>query len=100
MGVPPQSAALSQPLIGYVETLTERIQLKDKVQLNVMPGQISGGFQGVELKVDEISLDEMSHLIFTLEKAIPPLVIDQLEMSPAFREKDLLRMTLRILARK
>ena len=99
-GVLPQVAALPQPLIGYVETLAERIQLKGRVQLNILQGQVNGGFQGVELKVDDLSLDEFTNLIFTLENASPPVVIDQLELSPAFREKDLLRLTLRILARK
>ncbi|MDH4248294.1 MAG: hypothetical protein OEW39_10800 [Deltaproteobacteria bacterium] len=100
LGVLPQSLPLTQPLIGYVETLSDRSSLKGRVQLNVVPGQISGDFQGVELKVDDLSLDELSFLIFTLESANPPLVIDQLELSPAFREKDLLRLTMRVLARK
>lgn len=96
--VPPRRR-LSQPLIGYVERLSARIQLKDRIQLNPIPNQASPDLQGIDIKVDGLSLDELVDLVYTLESADLPLVINQLEVSPSFRNKQRLRLTMRVLAK-
>jgi hypothetical protein len=94
----PQGAVLTGPLIGYVEGLADRIQLKDRIQLNAVPAQTLQDAQGVELKVDKLTLDEMVNLLYVLENAEPAVVIDQLELGPSFSSKDLLRLSMRVLA--
>lgn len=89
---------LNRPLIGYLERLAQRAQLGDRIQLNAVPQQVTAGLQGVEVKVDNLTLDELVDLLYIVENAEPKVVIDQMELSPAFREKDLLRLTMRVLA--
>ena len=94
----PAGVELDRPLIGYVERLAEQIQLKDRIQLNAVPQQTLDGVQGVDLRVDNLTLDEAVNLLYILEDAEAALVIDQLEISPAFRDKSLLRLSMRVLA--
>lgn len=93
------SSTVRTPLIGYLERLSARIQLKDRIQLNVIPQDRSSGYQGIDMKVDDLSLDEMMELVYTLENADRALVIDRIEISPAFRSKQRLRLTMRVLAK-
>ncbi len=88
----------SGSLIAYVEQFAERIGVKDRVQLNLLPREANGDLQGLDVKVDRLTLDELVQLLYTLEDAEQRLVIDQLELSPSFRDKQLLRLSMRILA--
>ena len=45
-------------------------------------------------------LDELIHFVQAIEDARPPMVVDHIELSPAFRDKTRLRATLRLLAPK
>jgi hypothetical protein len=87
-------------LISYVEQLASAINLKDRIQLNLLPDDGASGLQRIDVKLDNLTLDEAVGLVYTLENAENPLVIDQLEVTPAFRDKELLRLTLRVLAPK
>ena len=95
----PKATSRRRPLIGFVEQLANRLQLKGRVQLNLIPQEKSTGMQGIELKVDNLSLDEMVELVYTLEDAKRPLIIDRFEVSPSFRTKKRLRLSMRILSR-
>ena len=95
----PKATLRRRPLIGFVEQLANRIQLKSRVQLNLIPQGKSTGMQGIELKVDNLTLDEMVKLVYTLEDAKRPLIIDRFEVSPSFRTKKRLRISMRILSR-
>ena len=95
----PKTTSRRRPLIGFVEQLARRLQLKGRVQLNLIPQKKSSGIQGIELKVDNLSLDEMVELVYTLEDAKRPLIIDRFEVSPSFRTKKRLRLSMRILSR-
>lgn len=87
-------------LIGYVEQLSQRVGVRDRIQLNAIPRDTESGLQGLEVKVNNLSLDETVNLLYTLEDADYRLVIDQLELSPSFRDKDLLRLSMRVLTRE
>jgi hypothetical protein len=95
----PQRRVRSRSLIGFVEQLANKINLKDRIQLNLIPKDNRSGLQGLNIKVDGLTLDEMVDLIYALESAEMPLMIQQFEMNPSFRNRDLLRLTLRVLAR-
>ena len=95
----PKATSRRRPLIGFVEQLTNRLQLKGRVQLNLIPQEKSTGMQGIQLKVDNLTLDEMVELVYTLEDAKRPLIIDRFEVSPSFRTKKRLRLSMRILSR-
>lgn len=95
----PKRRVRSRSLIGFVEQLANKINLKDRIQLNLISKDNRSGLQGLNIKVDELTLDEMMDLIYALESAEMPLMIQQFEMKPSFRNRDLLRLTLRVLAR-
>lgn len=95
----PKRRVRSRSLIGFVEQLANKINLKDRIQLNLIPKDNRSGLQGLNIKVDELTLDEMMGLIYALESAEMPLMIQQFELKPSFRNRDLLRLTLRVLAR-
>jgi general secretion pathway protein M len=90
----------SRSLIGYVEQLADRVGVRDRIQLNLMQRDPGSDFQGLDIRVDRLSLDEMVRMLYTLENAEYRLMIDQLEISPSFRDKDLLRLSMRVLARQ
>jgi len=89
----------ARSLIGYVEQLADRVGVRERIQLNLLPPDPRAGLQGLDVKVERLSLDEMVNLLYTMEDAEYRLVIDQLELSPSFRDKDLLRLSMRVLAR-
>jgi len=95
----PKAAPRRRPLIGFVEQLANRLQLKGRVQISSIPQKKSTGMQGIELKVDNLTLDEMVELVYKLENAERPLIIDRFEVSPSFRTKKRLRLSMRILSR-
>lgn len=95
----PKATLRRRPLIGFVEQLINRLQLKGRVQLSLIPREKTTGMQGIELKVDNLSLDEMVELVYTVEDAGRPLIIDRFEVSPSFRTKKRLRLSMRILSR-
>lgn len=90
----------TRSLISYVEQLADGVGLRDRIQLNAIPQDSNSDVQGVDLKVDRMTLDEMVSLLYSLEDADYRLIVDQLDLSPSFRDKDLLRLSVRVLARQ
>jgi hypothetical protein len=93
-----RTRGLEGSLIGYMEQLTDRAGLKARVQLNPITQAAGAKVQAIDLKVDQMTLDETLRLLYTIENAEFILVLDQVEISPSFKDKDLLRLTLRVLA--
>lgn len=89
----------TRSLIGYVEQLADRIRLKDRIQLNLIARDAASGLQGIDIKVDRLTLDEMVNLLYSLENADLPLVVNRLELSRSFRDKELLRLSMRVVTR-
>lgn len=87
-----------QSLISLIEQLAEQSSLKQRIQLNRVPLDKSKGIEGIDIKLDEMSLDEMMNFIFLLENKKPTLVIEQLDITSSFRSKDQLRISIRVLA--
>jgi len=90
---------LEGSLIGYMEQLADRAGLKARVQLNPIGQAGAARVQAIDVKADQVTLDELLRLMYTIENAEYILVVDQVEISPSFKEKDLLRVSLRVLAR-
>jgi len=97
---PTRRGPRTRSLIGYVEQLADKAGVRDRVQLNLIAQDSRSGLQGLDIKVERLSLDEMVHLLYSLEDADYRLVIDQLEVGPSFRDKELLRLSMRVLARE
>ena len=93
-----RTKGLEGSLIGYMEQLADRAGLKARVQLNPITQGAAGRAQAIDVKVDQLTLDEMVQLVYTIENAEFILVIDQVDVSPSFKDKDLLRLSLRVLA--
>jgi hypothetical protein len=96
----PRVESLRQPLLGHLERLSRQSGLGDRLQMNLIPQERNSALEAVEVKLDSLTLDEMVGFVNTLENSRPQLVIDQFEVTPAFRQRDLLRVTLRVLAQE
>ena len=96
----PRKGGPRRSLIGHLEQLAERAAVKNRLQLNRIPQEKTKGLEGLEVKLDELTLDEMVSFIYSVENSDPVLVLDQLDISPSFRARDLLRVTMRVLSRK
>lgn len=84
-------------LASTLEDLMGRAGLRDRVQLNPVTQSASGRVQAMEIKAEQLTLDEMVRLVYMLEGPDVPVVVDQLEVGPSFRDKELLRVTVRVL---
>ena len=87
-------------LIGLMENLAERNGLKDRIRLNRVPIDKARGLEGIDVRLDQLALDEMAAFVHSVENARPTLVVDQLEITSSFRSTELLRLSLRVLAKK
>ncbi|MBI4084188.1 MAG: type II secretion system protein M [Candidatus Lambdaproteobacteria bacterium] len=94
----PEAQAGGQPLISTLERLAGQVALKERVQLTALPGGAQRAFEGVEVRANDLNLDELVQFIHAIENAEPRLVVDAMEITPAFRSKTLLRLQLRVLA--
>jgi hypothetical protein len=87
----------ARTLASLLEDLLARSGIRDRVQLNPVTGADSGRLQAMEIKAEQLTLDEMVRLVYMMESPDVPLVIDQFEVAPSFRDKELLRVSLRVL---
>ena len=87
-------------LIGHLEQLSSRVALRDRIQLNPQATSSSSNFEAVDIRLDDLTLDELIRFTFVVEDSRPALVVDRLDVSPAFRSNKLLRVTMRVLAEK
>ncbi len=87
-------------LIGHIEQLAARLALKENLQLNQLAQTGSPNVEGVEVRLDNLSIDDLLAFLHAIEQAEPVMVIDRMEVTPNFRSKDLLRLTARVLAEK
>jgi hypothetical protein len=96
----PAARGRRKPLIGYIEQLAARNGLKDRIQLNLVPTDKARGVEAINIKLDNLSLDDMVSFIHAIENSKPVLVVDQMEITNSFRSQDQLRLSIRVLAQK
>jgi type II secretory pathway component PulM len=87
----------ARTLASALEDLMGRAGLRDRVQLNPVTQSASGRVQAMEIKAEQLTLDEMVRLVYMLEGPDVPVVVDQLEVAPSFRDKEMLRVSVRVL---
>ena len=87
-------------LLGHLEQLAARISLRESLQLNQIAQTGSPNVEGVEVRLDNLTLDDLVAFVHAVEHSEPMLLIDRLEVSPNFRSRELLRLTARVLAEK
>jgi len=87
----------SRTLASTLEDLLARAGLRDRVQLNPVTQSSTGRVQAMEIKAEQLTLDETVRLVYLLEGPDVPVAVDQLEIGPSFRDKELLRVSLRVL---
>jgi hypothetical protein len=51
----------------------------------------------MEIKAEQLTLDEIVRLVYTVESPDVPVLIEQFEVGPSFRDKELLRVSIRVL---
>ncbi len=84
-------------LAATLEDLLARSGVRDRVQLNPVTQATGSRVQAMEIKAEQLTLDEMVRLVYLMEGPDVPLVIDQFDVAPSFRDKELLRVSLRVL---
>jgi hypothetical protein len=81
-------------LAATMEDLLSRTGMRDRIQLN--PVTQTGKTQAMEVKAEQLTLDEMVRLVYSIDNPDVPVQVDQLEVGPSFRDKELLRVSLRV----
>ena len=89
--------AVGRSLAATMEDLLSRTGLRDRIQLNPVSQTGGGKLQAMEVKAEQLTLDEMVRLVYTMESPDVPIQIEQFEIGPSFRDKELLRLTVRVL---
>jgi len=96
----PRTPALQQPLLAYLEQLAKKRGLSDRLQLNGVPQDRGKNLEAVEVKLDALALEELLGFVYDVETGNAALGIDQVELTPSFRSRDLIRLTMRVLAQR
>jgi len=96
----PRTPALPQPLLAYLEQLAKRRGLSDRLQLNGVPQDRGKNLEAVEVKLDALALEELLGFVYDVESGNAALGIDLVELTPSFRSRDLIRLTMRVLAQR
>jgi len=84
-------------LAATLEDLLSRTGMRDRIQLNPVTQSGSNSIQAMEVKAEELTLDEMVRLVYIMEGPGVPVSIEQFDVGPSFRDKDMLRVSLRVL---
>ncbi len=94
----PAAAGRVKPLPATLDDMVSQSNLRDRAQLTPITQAPGSKVQSADLRMDQMTLDETMNLLYRIENEDPPLVIDQINLSPSFKAKDLLRVSLRVLA--
>lgn len=94
----PEIPTSTLSLITILERTANSFQLKDSLQLNELPS-ISEGLEGVQVKLENLNLDQVFHLLYFLENYRPVILIEPLEVS-RLPNSDVLRVSFRAYKQK
>ncbi|MBF0236923.1 MAG: type II secretion system protein M [SAR324 cluster bacterium] len=76
----PTAPVMRDSLSSFIEQTVRRLGMHEFLQLNVLPTNPTG-MEGVQVRIDQLNLDQLFNVIYTLEKNRPVLLIDQLEIA-------------------
>ncbi|MGK5091441.1 type II secretion system protein GspM [Deltaproteobacteria bacterium TL4] len=85
-------------LSSFVESTARKLQIHNNLQLNAITNAPSGT-EGVQVRLDQLNLDQLFETLYTIEKKYPVLLMDQLDVSisPGSR---MLRVAFRVYKQK
>jgi hypothetical protein len=87
----------NRSLAATMEDLLTRTGMRDRIQLNPVTQTGPGRVQAMEVKAEQLTLDEMVRLVYMMESPDTGVSIEQFEIGASFRDKEMLRVTLRVL---
>jgi hypothetical protein len=87
----------ARSLAATMEDLLSRTGMRDRIQLNPVTQTGTGRIQAMEVKAEQLTLDELVRLVYMMESPDVPVTIEQFEIGPSFRDKEMLRVTMRVL---
>jgi hypothetical protein len=87
----------TRTLASTLEEMMGRAGMRDRVQVNPVTQAASGRVQAMEIKAEQLTLDEMVRLLYVLEGPDAPFGVDQVEVGTSFRDKEMLRVSVRVL---
>lgn len=87
----------NRSLAATMEDLLARTGMRDRIQLNPVTQTGTGRVQAMEVKAEQLTLDEMVRLVYMMESPDVAISIEQFEIGGSFRDKELLRVTMRVL---
>jgi hypothetical protein len=96
----PKAGVLREPLLTHLEQIARGRGLSDRLQLNSVPQERGRKLDAVEVKLDSLTLDEMLNFVNDVESSRAAIGIDQFELSPSFRARDLIRLTMRVVVQR
>ncbi|MFI5400121.1 MAG: type II secretion system protein GspM [SAR324 cluster bacterium] len=87
----------ARSLAATLEDLLSRTGMRDRIQLNPVTQSGSKSVQAMEVKAEQLTLDETVRLVYIMESPGVSVSIEQLDVGPSFRDKEMLRVSLRVL---
>ena len=76
----PTARVMPDALSSFIESTARRLQIIENLQLNALPSNPSG-MEGVQVRIDQLNLDQLFGIIYTIETNRPVLLVEQLDIS-------------------
>ena len=90
----PTAPVMRGSLSSFVESIARRLRIQSRLQLNVLNNPTEGT-EGVQVRIDQMNLDQLFDILYILEKKRPVLLIEQLDINRSPGTK-LLRASFRV----
>jgi type II secretory pathway component PulM len=71
---------MQQPLSSFVESVARAVKIQDHLQLNALPNAPEGT-EGVQVRLDQLLLEDLMEMLYRLENNRPVLKLSQLDLS-------------------
>ena len=76
----PSAPVMKQALSFFIENVASSFAIQDNLQLNVLP-QLDEGREGVQVRLDQLKLNQLTEMLFKLENHWPTLMLSQMNIS-------------------
>ena len=76
----PSAPVMNQALGTFIENVARSFAIQDILQLNVLP-QVEEGMEGVQVRLDQLKLDQLTDMLYELENHWPMLRLSQMNIS-------------------
>ena len=91
----PTAPVMGKPLSSFVEEVARALRVQEQLQLNTL-SSVPEGMEGVQVRLDQLKLDQLLDVLYRLEHHQPVLRLSQLDLavSPGSR---LVRVSFQVL---